>query len=102
QVGEGGKRLSGGMRQAVTIARALVGNPAVLLLDEPTSMMDQTTERTMLTRLMEARQGQTTIIVTHRPAVLAMVDRVVVIEGGRVVADGPKDAVLAALSVTAS
>lgn len=97
QVGEAGRRLSGGMRQAVTLARALVSNPQVLLLDEPTSMIDQTTERTMLTRLFEARRGKTTVVVTHRPAVLAMVDRVIVIEGGQVVADGPKEAVLAAL-----
>jgi ATP-binding cassette subfamily C protein LapB len=97
QVGEGGRRLSGGMRQAVTLARALVADPAVLLLDEPTSMMDQTTERKLLARLAEVRRGKTTVLVTHRPAVLALVQRVVVVEGGRVVADGPKDAVLAAL-----
>jgi ATP-binding cassette subfamily C protein LapB len=97
QVGEGGKRLSGGTRQAVAIARALISAPPVLLMDEPTSMMDHTTEQKILARLGEARRGKTTIIVTHRPSVLAIVDRMIVVEGGRVVADGPKEQVLARL-----
>jgi ATP-binding cassette subfamily C protein LapB len=98
QVGEGGKRLSGGMRQAVAIARALISDPRVLLMDEPTSMMDHTTEQRILGRLAEARRGKTTLIVTHRPSVLAIVDRLVVVEGGKVVADGPKDQVLGKLA----
>lgn len=94
QVGEGGRHMSGGMRQAVTIARAIVANPPVLLLDEPTSMMDHATEHAVLERLFAMRRGKTTVVVTHRPAVLAYLDRVVVVEGGRVVADGPKAQVL--------
>jgi ATP-binding cassette subfamily C protein LapB len=98
QVGEAGKRLSGGMRQAVAIARALIADPPVLLMDEPTSMMDHTTEQRILSRLALARRGKTTLIVTHRPAVLSIVDRMIVIEGGKVAADGPKEQVLARLS----
>lgn len=94
QVGEGGRRLSGGTRQAVALARAVLTNPAILLLDEPTSMIDTNAERTILERLGEARQGKTLVVVTHRPALLALVDRIVVLDRGRVVADGPRDAVL--------
>jgi ATP-binding cassette subfamily C protein LapB len=93
-VGECGRHMSGGMRQAVTIARAIVSNPPVLLLDEPTSMMDHATEHAVLSRLFAMRRGKTTIVVTHRPAVLSYLERVVVVEGGRIAADGPKTQVL--------
>ncbi|MNS16509.1 Toxin RTX-I translocation ATP-binding protein [compost metagenome] len=94
QVGENGRAMSGGMRQAVTIARAIVADPPVLLLDEPTSMMDHATETALLERLFAMRRGKTTVVVTHRPAVLAFLERVVVVEAGRVLADGPKAQVL--------
>jgi ATP-binding cassette subfamily C protein LapB len=97
QVGERGSRLSGGQRQSVGIARAVIHEPAVLLLDEPTSAMDQSTERTIKTRLAAFQQGRTTILITHRTSLLELVDRIIVLDQGRVVADGPKDQVLEAL-----
>jgi len=97
-VGEGGKRLSGGERQAVSLARALVGRPPVLLLDEPTSAMDHSTEQQVLQGLGEARAGLTTIIVTHKPSLLALASRVIVIDRGQVVMDDARDKVLAALA----
>jgi len=96
-VGERGSRLSGGQRQSVGIARAVIHEPAILLLDEPTSAMDQSTERTIKTRLAAFQQGRTTILITHRTSLLELVDRIIVLDQGRVVADGPKDQVLEAL-----
>ena len=97
QVGERGDRLSGGQRQAVAIARALVTQPPVLLLDEPSSMMDPATEQRLISRLRDL-QGTTLLLVTHRMAMLPLVDRLVVMDRGRVVADGPRDLVLKALA----
>ena len=98
QVGEGGARLSGGERQAVSLARAIAGRPPVLLLDEPTSAMDNTTEQRVIAGLARERAGLTTVIVTHKPALLPLVSRVVVLDRGRVAMDGPRDKVLAALT----
>jgi ATP-binding cassette subfamily C protein LapB len=67
------------------------------LLDEPTSMIDTNSERAILDRLAATRQGKTLVVVTHRPALLAIVERIVVLDRGRVVADGPRDEVLAQL-----
>ncbi len=97
-VGEGGMLLSGGQRQLVALARCLVTKPQILLMDEPTSSMDAQSEVSFLRQLRQACGGCTLVMVTHRPAVLELVDRVVVVDGGRVVMDGPKDQVLAALS----
>jgi ATP-binding cassette subfamily C protein LapB len=69
----------------------------VLLMDEPTSAMDSMTENQFLAHLRRASEGHTLIVVTHRPSILALVDRIIVVEEGKVVADGPKDQVLAAL-----
>ncbi len=93
QVGERGERLSGGQRQAVCIARAVAHQPNVLLLDEPTSMMDPATEQ-MLIQNLRRLQNVTLLLVTHRTAMLPLVDRLVVMDQGRVVLDGPRDAVL--------
>ena len=97
-VGEGGTLLSGGQRQLVALARCLVTKPQILLMDEPTSSMDAQSEIAFLRQLKEACGQCTLVMVTHRPAVLELVTRVVVVDGGRVVMDGPKDAVLATLS----
>ena len=97
QVGERGDRLSGGQRQIVAIARALLMRPRLLLLDEPSSMIDPATEQKLISRL-RTLQDTTIIVVTHRMAMLALVDRLVVMDGGRLVADGPRDEVLKALS----
>ncbi|MET0382288.1 MAG: type I secretion system permease/ATPase, partial [Burkholderiaceae bacterium] len=97
-VGEMGGLLSGGQRQLVALARCLVTRPQILLMDEPTSSMDAQSEVMFLRQLREAAGTRTLIMVTHRPAVLELVDRVMVVDAGRVVLDGPKPAVLAALS----
>ena len=97
QVGERGERLSGGQKQIVAIARALLSAPRLLLLDEPSSMVDPATEQKLIARL-RALTGTTIVLVTHRMAMLALVDRLIVLDRGRVVADGPRDDVLRALS----
>lgn len=97
QVGERGLNLSGGQRQAVMLARALLLEPPILLLDEPTSSMDNTTEDAVRRALMASTRGRTLLLVTHRASMLALVDRLIIIERGRVVADGPRDSVLEAL-----
>jgi ATP-binding cassette subfamily C protein LapB len=97
QVGEQGRYLSGGQRSAVTIARALVSDPPILLLDEPTGAMDSTSEQRFKARLLEMLEGRTLILVTHRGSMLSLVDRLVVMDQGRVVADGPRDKVIADL-----
>jgi ATP-binding cassette subfamily C protein LapB len=97
-VGERGETLSGGQKQAIALARALLTKPDVLLLDEPTSGMDMGSERTVLQALLPALEGRTVIIVTHRPAVLKYVDRIIVMDEGLKVADGPKNDVVAALN----
>lgn len=97
-VGEAGALLSGGQRQLVALARCLVTRPQILLMDEPTSSMDAQSEAAFLRQLKEACGACTLLMVTHRPAVLELVNRVVVVDGGRVVMDGPKAQVLAALS----
>ncbi|MFZ5551216.1 MAG: type I secretion system permease/ATPase [Pseudomonadota bacterium] len=96
-VGERGERLSGGQRQAVGLARAVLHNTPVLLLDEPTSAMDFSTEAQITRRLAEFSAGKTVVLVTHRTSLLALVDRVIVVDGGKVVADGPRDRIMEAL-----
>lgn len=96
-VGERGQLLSGGQRQAVLLARALLLDPPILLLDEPTSSMDNSSEELLRSRLRERIAAKTLVLITHRAAMLALVDRLIVLEAGRIVADGPKDAVIAAL-----
>ena len=97
-VGEGGTLLSGGQRQLVALARCLVTKPQIILMDEPTSSMDAQSEVAFLRQLRQACGECTLVMVTHRPAVLELVTRVIVVDGGRFVMDGPKDQVLAALS----
>jgi ATP-binding cassette, subfamily C, bacterial LapB len=97
-VGEQGRGLSGGQRQAVAIARALLSNPGLLVMDEPTSAMDFATEQAFVNALLSGLSGKTLILITHKPTLLALVERIVVLDLGRVVADGPKDKVLQLLS----
>jgi ATP-binding cassette subfamily C protein LapB len=98
QVGESGALLSGGQRQLVALARCLVTQPQVLLLDEPTSSLDAQAEANFVKHLGSVTGQRTLVLVTHRPALLDVVDHVVVMEAGRVVASGPKAQVLAALA----
>jgi ATP-binding cassette subfamily C protein LapB len=97
-VGERGESLSGGQRQCVGLARAMVHNAPILLLDEPTSAMDFPTEAQVTQRMNEVTRGRTVVLVTHRTSMLSMVDRVIVIDGGRIVADGPRDRTMEALA----
>lgn len=97
-VGEGGSSLSGGQRQLVALARCLVTRPQILLMDEPTSSMDAQTEAQFLQYMKGLLGHRTLVVVTHRPAMLEVVDRIIVMDAGRVIIDGPKQQVLAALS----
>jgi len=98
QLGERGDGLSGGQRQAIAIARALIDDPPILLLDEPTSSMDNAAETALRARLAALAHGKTLLLVTHRASLLPLVDRLIVLERGQVVADGPKQKVLDALA----
>jgi ATP-binding cassette subfamily C protein LapB len=96
-VGEQGSMLSGGQRQAVGLARALVQDAPVLLLDEPTGSMDNSSEEHVKRELAGVVDGKTLVLITHRAALLELVDRVIVVDAGSIVADGPKAQVLEAL-----
>ena len=97
QVGERGMSLSGGQRQAIVIARAMLLDPPIILLDEPTSCMDNSTEAVFKNRLSQVLPGKTLLLVTHRSSLLSLVDRLIIVDSGKIVADGPKDEVLTAL-----
>lgn len=97
QVGEGGNQLSGGQRQSIAIARAFLGRPPILMLDEPTSAMDNRSEQYIKQQLSSLRRDETLILNTHKTGMLDVVDRIIVIEQGNLVADGPKNKVLQAL-----
>lgn len=96
-VSERGDSLSGGQRQGVAIARALLLDPPILLLDEPTSAMDFSSEHQFKQRLTELAGPKTVVIVTHRNSLLDLATRIIVVDDGRVVADGPRDEVIEAL-----
>ncbi len=97
QVGERGLALSGGQRQAITIARTLLLDPDIVILDEPSSSMDVGVEAVLKLRLSSALKGKTLILITHRPSLLSLATRVIALEGGSVIADGPRNDVLAEL-----
>jgi ATP-binding cassette, subfamily C, bacterial LapB len=97
-VGERGESLSGGQRQCVGLARAVLHNAPILLLDEPTSAMDFSTEAQITAKVTSFAQDKTVVLVTHRTSMLAMVTRVIVIDGGKIVADGPRDRIMEALA----
>ena len=96
-VGERGAALSGGQRQAVSLARALLHNPNLLVLDEPSNSMDNASEEQLKAQLEAYVKGKSLVLITHKVALLSLVDRIIVIDQGQVVADGPKDTVLDAL-----
>ena len=97
-VGERGEFLSGGQRQCVAIARAALMSPSILLFDEPTSAMDFSTESAFIQKMETFAENKTMVVVTHRMSLLALAKRVIVMDQGRIVADGPKEAVLEALN----
>ncbi|MFT0849837.1 type I secretion system permease/ATPase [Achromobacter sp. F4_2707] len=96
-ISERGDSLSGGQRQSISVARALINNPPILLLDEPSSNMDNQSEAALKRRLKAASQSKTMVLITHRTSLLDLVDRLIVIDGGRVMADGSKEQVIEAL-----
>jgi ATP-binding cassette subfamily B protein len=93
-IGEHGYSLSGGQRQRIAIARAVLADPRILILDDATSSVDPTKEHEIRAALAEVMHGRTTIIIAHRPATIALADRVVLIDGGRIIADGTHDGLL--------
>ena len=97
QVGERGQNLSGGQRQNVALARALLLDPPILLLDEPTSAMDNTGEERLKQRLAAISKNKTLLLVTHRASMLTLVERLIIVDRGRIIADGPKESVMEAL-----
>jgi len=96
-IGERGESLSGGQRQEVAIARAVLLDPPILLFDEPTSAMDFSTEQGFKERLMRFAAHKTVVVVTHRTSLIDLATRIIVVDDGRIVADGPREQVVAAL-----
>ena len=88
-----GEGLSGGQKQSIAMARALVGKPPIIILDEPTSSVDTDTESRLMMNLRAEFQGRTLILITHRPSLLALVDRVIVMAQGRIAMDGTTESI---------
>lgn len=97
QVGERGEMISGGQRQSISVARALLRNPPILVMDEPSNAMDNTTEEVFKTRFVDWAEDKTLVLVTHRASLLSLVRRIIVMDNGSIIADGPKKHVLEAL-----
>ena len=91
---EGGVGFSGGQRQALLLTRLLLRNPNIVLLDEPTASIDDVSEKMLIQHLKAWLGHRTLVVATHRPAVLQLVDRIIVIHDGKIVKDGPRDAIL--------
>lgn len=97
-VGERGDGLSGGQKQCIALARALLAKPAILLCDEPTNAMDMQAEDNFARLIREETKNRTLILITHRMSLLPLVDRLLIVDKGRIVMDGPREKVMAALS----
>jgi len=98
EIGEAGGMLSGGQKQRLGLARAMYGNPAIIVLDEPNANLDDAGERSLLEAVLDLRKsGKTVILITHRPSVLGAADILVVMQDGKIIRCGPRDAVLANL-----
>lgn len=96
-IGERGESLSGGQRKSAALARAMVADPSILIMDEPTGSMDNSTEAEVQAQLSKVLEGRTWLVVTHRGSLLELVDRIIVVDNGRLVADGPREQVVEAL-----
>ena len=96
-ISERGDSVSGGQRRCIAVARGLVHEPNIMLMDEPTGSMDHSTEAVVKQQLTAYAKSKTLMVVTHRTSLLEMVDRIIVMDGGKIVADGPRDNVVAAL-----
>jgi len=102
-IGEAGNLLSGGQRQRIGLARAVYGDPAVIVLDEPNANLDDAGEAALVRTVQQLKaRGKTIFLITHRPGILGVADRLVVLQDGQVRAEGPRDAVIAALRVPAA
>ena len=98
QIGEGGSKLSGGQRQAIAVARAIAQDAKILIFDEPTSAMDTPLEHHVIRQLQQYMTAQhTLILVTHKPSLLALVDRIIIVEDGKIIADGDKKTVMSTM-----
>lgn len=96
-VGERGEALSGGQQQAIAVARALLYDPPIMILDEPTASMDPASENRLLRRLHVLTQNRTVILITHKGSMLSLVDKLILMDKGRILAYGPKDDIIARL-----
>jgi ATP-binding cassette subfamily C exporter for protease/lipase len=101
-IGEAGSLLSGGQRQRIGLARAIYGDPALIVLDEPNANLDEAGEAALVKTVQSMKnKARTVVLITHRPGILAVADRLLLLQDGRVQAEGPRDAVLAALQTGA-
>ncbi|MGQ3888572.1 type I secretion system permease/ATPase [Legionella sp. CNM-1927-20] len=97
-IGERGEGLSGGQRQLISITRGLVADPPIILMDEPTSAMDDLSEQALINHMLPYLQAKTLILITHKLTMLRLVNRLIILDNGRIVLDGPKEQVLAAIN----
>ena len=101
-IGEAGALLSGGQRQRIGLARAVYGDPALIVLDEPNANLDEAGETALVKTVLNMKaKGRTIVLITHRPGILAVADRLLLLQDGKVQAEGPRDAVIAALRAAA-
>ena len=98
QVGEGGITLSRGQRQAVALARAILSDPQILLLDEPTASLDARAEKQFIQSMKQTVKNRSLLLITHKMHLLQLVDRIIVLDQGKVVGNGPKELILEQLT----